>query len=256
MAESLPNPAFEEEARANVREKVLPVMLFGSVAYAVILQFLAETYHISSHAEMFALFLLLFPFAVWMVLQRWHRVGMWVSILGYLALSFLASHWVHPEASLCLLAIPTGLASLLLGTGHGFVMALFASAMLIFWGQQLGVTALAPRIVALGAIWATQCMVWAALKCAEEATSWSSSNYERMRNLLESARDQRLRLKQTQEDLVQGNLELARLSERLEYMREVAESYAEAHLVGDEVPAVADGIAAVVAHVERSRVSS
>ena len=223
MTKSLPDQALEEGARTNVREKVLPAMLFGPVACAVILRFLSETHHLSLHAGMFASFLLLLSLVVWMVLERWHRVGMWLSVLGYLALSFLASRWIHAEASPCLLAIPAGLASLLLGTGYGFAMALFASVVLVFGGQQLGLMATAPRVVALGAIWATQCLVWAATECTYETIGWLSSNYERTRNLLESARDERVLLKQTQEDLVQANLELARISERLEYMREVAE---------------------------------
>lgn len=54
-------------------------------------------------------------------------------------------------------------------------------------------------------------------------TQWSLSNYDRTRVLLEQARDQRLELKQVQEDLVQANRELARLSDRLKGMYRVAE---------------------------------
>jgi signal transduction histidine kinase/CheY-like chemotaxis protein len=54
-------------------------------------------------------------------------------------------------------------------------------------------------------------------------TQWSLSNYVRTRILLEEARDQRVELKQVQEDLVQANRELARLTDRLKAMYRVAE---------------------------------
>lgn len=54
-------------------------------------------------------------------------------------------------------------------------------------------------------------------------TQWSLSNYDRTRVLLEEARDQRVELKQVQEDLVQANRELARLSDRLKGMYRAAE---------------------------------
>ncbi len=54
-------------------------------------------------------------------------------------------------------------------------------------------------------------------------TQWSIFSFERAREKMEEARDQRLELKQTQEDLIQVNRQLARLSDRLSAMHRIAE---------------------------------
>ncbi|MFO7740890.1 MAG: ATP-binding protein [Anaerolineae bacterium] len=54
-------------------------------------------------------------------------------------------------------------------------------------------------------------------------TQWSVFNFEQAREKMEEARDQRLELKETQEDLIQANRELARLSDRLSAMHQIAE---------------------------------
>ncbi len=64
---------------------------------------------------------------------------------------------------------------------------------------------------------------WASARTLLTVTRWSLYSYEQAREKVEEARDQRLELKQIQEDLVKANQELARLSARLEAMYQVAE---------------------------------
>ena len=64
---------------------------------------------------------------------------------------------------------------------------------------------------------------WAALHPLLIAVHWYLYSFEQARRYMEEARDQRVELKQTQEDLIQANRELTRLSERLEAMYHVAE---------------------------------
>jgi signal transduction histidine kinase/CheY-like chemotaxis protein len=54
-------------------------------------------------------------------------------------------------------------------------------------------------------------------------TEWSLFNYKEMRDQVEKARDQRLELKEIQEDLLQANRELARLTDRLRVVSQLAE---------------------------------
>jgi len=54
-------------------------------------------------------------------------------------------------------------------------------------------------------------------------TEWSLFNFNQGRKSLEEAREQRVELKQTQDDLLKANRELARLSERLKALQRVAE---------------------------------
>jgi len=64
---------------------------------------------------------------------------------------------------------------------------------------------------------------WAATHVLLTVTHWSLFDFEQAREKMEQARDQRLELKQIQEDLIQANRELARLSDRLKAMHQVAE---------------------------------
>lgn len=64
---------------------------------------------------------------------------------------------------------------------------------------------------------------WAATRTLLTVTQWSLFSYEEARKKMEDARTHRMELKQTQEDLVQANRELARLSDRLKVMYQVAE---------------------------------
>ena len=64
---------------------------------------------------------------------------------------------------------------------------------------------------------------WAITDPLLTVAEWSLFHFDHARRNLDEAREQRLELKQTQEDLVQANRELARLSDRLRVMQRIAE---------------------------------
>jgi signal transduction histidine kinase/CheY-like chemotaxis protein len=64
---------------------------------------------------------------------------------------------------------------------------------------------------------------WAVIHTLLTVTQWSLFYAERAQKSLEEARERRLELKQTQEDLILANKELARLSDRLKAMYQVAQ---------------------------------
>ncbi len=64
---------------------------------------------------------------------------------------------------------------------------------------------------------------WASTRALLTVTEWSIYSFEQARRHMEEARDQRVELKQTQEDLLRANQELARLSDRLKAMYQIAE---------------------------------
>jgi signal transduction histidine kinase/CheY-like chemotaxis protein len=64
---------------------------------------------------------------------------------------------------------------------------------------------------------------WASVHALLSTAQWTLYYFDQGRERMEEALDQRLELKQTQEDLVQANQELARLSHRLTAMHRVAE---------------------------------
>jgi signal transduction histidine kinase len=76
-------------------------------------------------------------------------------------------------------------------------------------------------IVACGVL--TGLLGCAAARAMLTVTQWSLFSFEQARQNMEEARDQRAELKQIQEDLIQANRELTRLSDRLKAMHQVAE---------------------------------
>jgi signal transduction histidine kinase/CheY-like chemotaxis protein len=82
-------------------------------------------------------------------------------------------------------------------------------------------TAQVAAIIAGGAL--SGLFGWIATRTLITATQWSLFYFDQARQEMEDARDQKLELKQIQEDLLQANQELARLSDRLKAMQQVAE---------------------------------
>jgi len=76
-------------------------------------------------------------------------------------------------------------------------------------------------IVAGGAVAGT--LGWSVTQSLLRITGWALSNYEPGWRSVREMREQQLELRQTQEDLVHANRELARLSDRLRAMQYVAE---------------------------------
>jgi len=64
---------------------------------------------------------------------------------------------------------------------------------------------------------------WVAIHALLTVTQWSLFSYEQARRKMEEARDRLMELKQIRADLLQANQELARLSDRLKVMYQVAE---------------------------------
>jgi signal transduction histidine kinase/CheY-like chemotaxis protein len=214
--------SIDAELSAELRQRALQWLLPGSAFLGVALTIAAEAFGWPLRITLLGSVLILYPLAVWLFI-RWHRVSTWLSVLGYLAIALAAVRWTGSEAAIGLLPVPVALAALLLGLRAGAALALFVSLILIAAGHLLGMQAPLSRMLALAAIWAVLGLVWASLGCAFQAVAWWHSTYERMRDLLEEARGQRLELKEAQADLLLANQELARVSERLRAMAEVAE---------------------------------
>ena len=75
-------------------------------------------------------------------------------------------------------------------------------------------------IIAGGAF--TGLLGWTATHTLLTVTQWYLFSFQQARQKMEEAREQRVELKQTQEDLIQANRELARLSDRLKAMYQIA----------------------------------
>ncbi len=66
-------------------------------------------------------------------------------------------------------------------------------------------------------------MAWAVIHSLITATEWSLYSYREARENVEEARNQRLELAQSQEDLIKANRELARMADRLRTISQIAD---------------------------------
>lgn len=144
----------------------------------------------------------------------------------------LTVSWGRIPAALCLLALPIGLATVLVGPSWGaglaalFTLALYADA--LPWG---GFSALlnfaaadALQTVAIVLAWTTVGLLWVALRPLLTAVEWAWSHFEKSQAALEQTRDTQVQLKQVLEDLSSANLQLTRLYQLAHGLREAAET--------------------------------
>ena len=162
--------------------------------------------------------------AVWLLpRQLLLAQGVWMLCLTA-AITLAISLFQLPELAFFYVVLPL-IAMVVVGWPGGVVAEGLVVA--LAWWSSSGATI--PRlpspyalaIVVGGAF--TGLLGWAITHVLLTVTQWSVFSYEQARRKMEEARGQQLELKQVQEDLIQANRELARLSGRLRAMHLVAE---------------------------------
>ncbi len=176
------------------------------------------------HGSILGTLLVLTSLATYALLRRTYLAGVWLLVVGCMASELLALHWYPSAGVAALLALPTGMATLFIGGVGGLAAALFASGVIVAW-RESGVPVLsgAETVAVLVAIWGVMALIWTFAWRVQRTIQWTWENYKQARHLLEEAREQSLELKQIQEDLAQANSQLARLTDRLKAMHQVAE---------------------------------
>ncbi|MBC7235737.1 MAG: hybrid sensor histidine kinase/response regulator [Chloroflexi bacterium] len=223
MAETVSTRTFLREAHQDLRRDLTVAILLGFSALGVILVVLAEIYLWAPQLSLLGTVLVFLPTALWLILRRWFHLGVAMVVLAYMLTITFIAHWLYTPGAFPLLAIPPLLAALLVHPVLGLILATAASALLVSGQIGPGAPDIITGFATLLVIWTTQGLTWLVLKSADETMRWSWWNYERSDALLREAREQRVILKQTQEDLLLANRELARLSNWLDTLRQAAE---------------------------------
>jgi signal transduction histidine kinase/CheY-like chemotaxis protein len=223
MVDTVASVRFLREARTDLLRGLITFVLVGSSAVGVALVLIAEVYIWPTRLGLLGVSLVFVPALLWLAVRHWYRLG---AILLVVFLSFstlLLASWLPSSMAMALLIVPPLLGSVLLHRHVGLAMAVAVGVSII--GGYLGIDEGSPTtlFVLLFLLGISQALAWLILLAADEIMRWSWWNYERNAALLCEARDQRVALKQMQEDLLQANRELARLSDRFDAMRQVAE---------------------------------
>lgn len=207
----------ETQLRSEAADLLLPCASALGLALMLAAEMLG--WPLVAHA-LGAIFLLLCLLG-WFLLRYSYSLGVWLVVLGSMAAIMGLQPATRVTEVRYLLVLPIGLAVLLLGPRGGLAISAIATLAII---QSSGLSparagALLPLIViwsAYGLLVAFTHPMWRTM-----AALWAQQ--VRLSEQLDEARSERLVLNQTKEDLVQANTELARLSERLKWLSQIAE---------------------------------
>lgn len=159
----------------------------------------------------------------WGVRRRSYTLAAWLAVAGALgALGILATD-ARTAWALALLALPVGLATLVISRPAGLFLA--AGCSLAVW--QAPPAALPAdgvlRAVALLGMWGVLGLIWLTLRPLLTTIQWAWAGYESSQAALREARNTQVELKEALEDLASANAQLVRLNDLAQAMRQVAE---------------------------------
>lgn len=146
--------------------------------------------------------------------------------LGSLTAAIVSAAILMQQPAILLLAALLPLISTIsLGWGSG-IIAEIAITGIVLWANASPTSLSLPQIYTIvipffGAFGGL--LGWITTNHLMSTASWALYSYKQARNLLEDAREQRLDLQQTQDDLAKAYQELARLTDRLKSLQRVAE---------------------------------
>ncbi len=190
------------------------LILAGNALWAVMLQLLAV-----------AASLILTCYLAYSLVDHHYLLALagWLAIL-FVLLTVTILILRQPELVLLYVMIAM-LAASTLGGLAGTAASILAGGLVVWLPQVTGMPA-APLLY-VGLVSAVGIFAalpgWLTTGSLTALTAWSVSVSEQARLTLETARDQQLEFKQVQDDLIKANSELARLSDRLKVMHQVAE---------------------------------
>jgi len=208
-----------DEVLADLSERATGWLMPGTVVVGTLLYAATHLMRLETQVQTLGFGLALLGALSMAVSLRNERAARWVLVLAWLAATLAVPLVAPAEATLALLLLPVVLAALLLEPAGATLLAAVITLALML--SPIG-TPLA-RLVTLLLVWGATLLSWALSRHLVNIQSNAWRTYRDFREQLESARDQRLQLKETQADLVQATVEMTRLADRLAEMRRVAE---------------------------------
>ncbi len=151
--------------------------------------------------------------------------GRWLLPLSAIMLVTLGIGWLQEPGFWALLTVPIVLARALNSLRAAALTASLGSALILVW-PRLTISPLgdAAPVFALVAMWTTVGLMYAIYRPMHRITSWALEHYEQARHLLEESRDRKAELQAARDDLVHINRELTLLNERLQLLRQEADT--------------------------------
>jgi signal transduction histidine kinase/CheY-like chemotaxis protein len=207
---------------AQLREQAirlaLPMLVFGGL---LLLGFPSQSQPVRS--EWSGILLWLLALAIWGLGRLSRLAAAWALVIGFLLADLLVVAWGGVAPAVVLLTLPVGFAVLAVSMAAGAATAV-GCTLLVLWGlPTLPAAGPAWRAVAVVGIWSTIGLLWLTTRPFLTALEWSWSSYEQSQRLLDQARDYQVQLKQTLRDLADANVQLTRLNNLAQALRQAAE---------------------------------
>ncbi len=160
---------------------------------------------------------------VWALRERHYRTAAIVLVAGTTALNLATVVWVEAVWALALLAVPIGIAMLMLGASVGFFGATACTLALAVLPEYILPAPPGLRAVTAIGIWGTSGLLWLVLQPLLTTVQWMWDSYAREHALLQRMQEAQVQLTQTLNDLKSANLQLTRLNQLANGLRQVAE---------------------------------
>ncbi len=164
-----------------------------------------------------------FAVLVWNIRRYSLLAANWLLVIGSFVTVLVIVKLYLLTPILWLLIIPVGLASLSFGYGTGAALAVVSTITVWFVPDSLLPVPPLIRSITITGIWCTVGMIWLILRPLLKAVQWAWTGYERNRRIMEQMRDYQVRLSETMEDLTQANIQLTRMTNHAQMLRQVAE---------------------------------
>jgi len=178
----------------------------------------------SSQLRLVLIGTLIFATAIiaWRLDSRYRRTSHWLMIGLSIGAVFLVHQQWQFSGFLALLSVPAALTAPLISVPAMWAVAVIES-LLLAAGFVLDLTTLGEIFTALAGIWSIAAIVFATIGPVHRLTAWNWDFFQRVQELLEQARDQKVQLEQALDDLVQANQQLTRLNAVTQGLRQAAE---------------------------------
>lgn len=212
-----------QSARRELQEEAIVLALPSLYIAGIGLVLLASVFQTALHGAVLGLALLGGVGAVWMLRRTGYWAAAWLLVVCVFVATLLAVIWADSAPALGLLALPVGLATLLIGIPVGMVAAIGTSILCFWMPPVLLVVEPAEQTSAVLMVWGVLWLVWLNSRSMLTVMTWFRMSYEQSRDLLEEARDRQLQLSQSLQDLAEANLQLSRLHRFANSMRQLAE---------------------------------
>jgi signal transduction histidine kinase/CheY-like chemotaxis protein len=209
------------ELRASVNWAIALLGILGALTLFVS-DDIADPYR-RNQVQLFGILLYGSVPAAWL-LDRWNSwVGRWFVVAVSISMIGLAHIWLGMSAALTLVAIPTGLAAVLISLTGATVTAMGETALLLLLSHIVPREEFGTTLVPLTMVWVMLGLMYAVYRPTYQLAQWSWDYYCRAQTLFEEARNRRAELEQALDDLTQANRQLALAGERMAVLREIAE---------------------------------